>query len=168
MADAVVIKFPDGVADKTALDPGNSATYSSVSTTLTGGTETPTTGSVAAAGSLAVGQTIQIVTLSGIAPKSYSCTLTGVSGSALTWTPPLPFAPADSDIVRSNHPRRFLVGPPLRGAGNTAALCILQLPSTDAGQTANTYRWDADIPWNATSPTAFSYVGDAFVSLGGI
>lgn len=168
MADAAVIKYPNGLADRTAIDPANSGTYKSVNTTFTGGTETPTTGTVASGTGLATGMYAQIVILAGIFAGSYNRLLSNVSGANLTWTPPLPAAPADSDIVRVNHHRKYLVGVPMLGASSTVGIHILQLPSADAGQTANTYRWIEDLPFNATSPTVFNYAGEGFVSIGGL
>jgi hypothetical protein len=76
--------------------------------------------------------------------------------------------PVAGDTVTKPSARRYVVGPPVMGTPSYAAQYILQVPSTDAGQTANTYRYVADVPFGAAAPTTWSYFGNAFVSLGGL
>lgn len=77
-------------------------------------------------------------------------------------------APVAGDTVTRASAKGYVIGPPVNGAAKMAAQYILQLASTDTGQTANTYRWVADIQFNGAAPTTWSYVGDGFVSLGGV
>ena len=76
--------------------------------------------------------------------------------------------PTGGDTVTKPSARRWCLGPPIKGASFSAGLFELQVPSTDTGQTANTYRWTEDVPYNAASPTAYTYFGNAFVSIGGL
>lgn len=77
-------------------------------------------------------------------------------------------AAAGGDTVTKPGSRRYVIGPPINGALSYAGFYALQIPSTDAGQSANTYRWERDIPNNAASPTSYVYFGNAFTSLGGL
>ncbi len=77
-------------------------------------------------------------------------------------------AAAGGDTVTKPGSRQYVIGPPINGAASYAGFFQLQLPSTDAGHTANTYRWEQDIPNNAASPTSYVYFGNAFVSIGGL
>lgn len=76
--------------------------------------------------------------------------------------------PTGGDTVTIPDARRFCYGPPINGAQKQASLWELQVPSTDAGQTANTYRWLDDVPYNTSSPTSYIYFGNKFRSIGGI
>jgi hypothetical protein len=76
--------------------------------------------------------------------------------------------PNGGDTVTKPGSRRWIFGPSQTGVASYVALCQLQIPSTDAGQTANTYRYVGDQLFNGAAPTTWSYFGNAFVSLGGI
>lgn len=64
------------------------------------GTPTTTTGTTDTVGSLAVGDCIIINSENGANVGNYVRKLTGVSGSNLTWDPPLPAAPVATDTVK--------------------------------------------------------------------
>ena len=72
------------------------------------------------------------------------------------------------DTVTIPGSRRRVIGPPINGALNCAGHYALELPSTDAGQTANTYRWERDVNYYTSSPTSYVYAGNGFVPLGGL
>lgn len=76
--------------------------------------------------------------------------------------------PTGGDTATIPGARRWLLGPPVNGAPGMCGHFELQLQSTDAGQTANTYRWIRDQAYNASAPTAYTYFGNGFVPLGGI
>jgi len=62
---------------------------------------TTTGATVTSAVGFAIGQMISIIELGGATPGTYNRMLTNVVGSALTWAPALPTAPAASDTVKS-------------------------------------------------------------------
>lgn len=76
-------------------------------------------------------------------------------------------APVAGDTVTKPGARRWVVGPPINGDPSMAAFYLLNVPSADTGQTANTYVWQGD-SYASIAPTTWSYSGDAFVSMGGI
>ena len=76
--------------------------------------------------------------------------------------------PANRSTSTQVGAKKWISGPPLYAAPNMISICEVQVASTDTGQTANTYRWVADLPNNASSPTTWNYFGNAFVSIGGI
>jgi hypothetical protein len=77
-------------------------------------------------------------------------------------------SPTGGDTVTKASARQRLTGPPSSGEANKVGNFILQVPSTDTGHTANTYRWTDDEFYYTTSPTGYVYAGNAFVSLGGL
>jgi hypothetical protein len=77
-------------------------------------------------------------------------------------------APTGGDTVTIPGSRRWLYGPAQFGNPSCNGQFELQVPSTDTGQTANTYRWIGDVPASGSALTAFTYAGNTFKSLGGI
>lgn len=78
---------------------GATPTNITLATTLSG-TPTTTTGTVASATGLAIGQAVQITIAAGGNAGVYVRYLTNVVGTALTWGPALPGAPASGDAVK--------------------------------------------------------------------
>lgn len=78
---------------------GAAASNITLATTFSG-TPTTTTGTVASATGLAVGQFVQINIASGGSAGTYLRFLTGVSGANLTWSPALPAAPVSGDTCK--------------------------------------------------------------------
>lgn len=88
----------------------------------------------------------------------------GLPGGLATFT----VQPVAGDTVTIPGAKRFVIGPSIFGCASQASKYILQVPSTDAGQSANTYRWENDVPIGIAALTTHSYSGDCFVPLGGI
>lgn len=76
-------------------------------------------------------------------------------------------APVAGDTVTRPDARKYVIGPPINGDPSMAAIYQIQTPSTDTGQTANTYAWNGD-QYYSIAPTTWSYAGDTFIPLGGI
>ena len=88
----------------------------------------------------------------------------GLPNGAATFT----ISPVGGDTATIPGARKFLIGPPVNGDPTMIGRFEVQVQSADAGETANTYRWVGDEPFNAAAPTSYSYFGDTFISLGGI
>lgn len=82
------------------LECGMGALANTTLATTLSGTPTTTTGTVASAAGLAVGQAVLINIAAGGSAGNYVRFLTGVSGSDLTWAPALPAAPLATDTLK--------------------------------------------------------------------
>ena len=77
--------------------------------------------------------------------------------------------PTGGDTVTLAGTRRWVYGPPPSGNPGMNGIFELQIPSTDTGQTANTYRWVGEIEASASAAlTSYTYAGNTFTSIGGI
>jgi Phage tail tube protein len=97
--------FPSGVINTLpdhdeVLEHGlGTKTNVTLATTINVG-GTTTGGTVASAGTLAIGDAVLITCTGGSAPGKYVRWLTNVAGNVLTWAPALPQAPATSDALK--------------------------------------------------------------------
>lgn len=70
--------------------------------------------------------------------------------------------PSNSSITATDRLRKALLGPPTNGGKAEASYWLIQAygTQTDANSvTAAQYRFQENVPYNAASPTSYSYVG---------
>lgn len=92
------------------------------------------------------------------------CVILGLPNGAASFT----VAPTGGDTATKPGSRQRLIGPPTDGGPNNVGHFDLQVASTDAGHTANTYRWVRNAAFNSAAPTAYLYASNGFIAIGGL